>query len=258
MGSIASERAGALSGARGHALGAILSPTCHLGRWRVHRLPPDANPRTDAHALQQEQEMHAPQGDAALGWAISGPGQMHEHRAACPAHARSHVVAEHDDKVVEAVLPPQPLGARRIGMPDGAVVVAIGGRIAPPVSGRDRPYRQRRRRTPAAVAAVEHGRQAPAPDRRGAVAFALAHAAAAATERAGKRQAAKLDGPAGCSSRQTHDRGRPRASSARGGAQSSGHFLGDWAGRPGICFTRHRNARLPRPWKQSAPGAKVI
>jgi hypothetical protein len=28
MGSIASERAGALSGARGHALGAILSPTC--------------------------------------------------------------------------------------------------------------------------------------------------------------------------------------------------------------------------------------
>ena len=211
---------------------------------------PNADRRTGVQPLQQAHEMLAPQGDAAFGRAIFRPGQVHEHSAAGPAYARSRVVAEHHHKVVEAVVAPQPLGTGWVGMPDGAVVVAVGGSVAPAIVGRDRQHRQPRRRVPAAVGAVEHGRQAPAPDGRGPVAFALAHAAAAATQGAGKCKAPKPDDPACCSSRQSQDGGGLCASSARGGVQAAEHFARDSVWRLKTCFTRHRNARLLPPWKQ--------
>ena len=51
---------------------------------------------------------------------------------------------DHDEDIVEFVLPPHPLGACRVGMDNVAVVVAIASCIAPPIIGSQRPQRQPR------------------------------------------------------------------------------------------------------------------
>ena len=56
------------------------------------------------------------------------------------------VVAEDDDDIVETILPPEVLGARRIGMAHAPIVVAVRGIVAPAVAPTERGDRQPRPR----------------------------------------------------------------------------------------------------------------
>src|SRR5262249_11085255 len=151
-------------------------------------------------------------------------------------------------------LAPQPLGAGRVGVPDRPVVVAIRGRIAPPVAGRERPRRQPGGRTLDAIGPVEDAGETPAPDRRCTVPLALARAAPAATKCAGENQAAKLNDPPRRGGREAPDKGSPSPASGGGRADQRTHAWGHFSAsirRPGLYFTHKSDARLVVSWKQS-------
>ncbi len=78
-------------------------------------------------------EVWQAQRDAPRGRRKILPSDMDEYGAAAPAHAWSVVVADDDDKIVEAVRSPQVLCARGVGVTDQSVVVAIFRVIAPAV-----------------------------------------------------------------------------------------------------------------------------
>ena len=85
---------------------------------------------------------------------------MNENRASVPGTAAADIVIEHGDRVVKAILAPKLFRAGRVGQPDRAVVVAVGGRIAPAQPGAQRADWQRRAGPPQAVRPVmyPHGR----------------------------------------------------------------------------------------------------
>ena len=65
---------------------------------------------------EQFQQVVPPQRDTARGRRKSVPGDMDEHGAAAPGHARPRVVVDFDDQIVEAVVPAKPI-AWFIGRP---------------------------------------------------------------------------------------------------------------------------------------------
>ncbi len=152
--------------------------------------------------LQKRQKMTPLKGDAALGWQIAGPRHVHEDGAAASAQTRSLVVPEHHQHIVELILPPQPLGAGRVGVADRAIVVAITRGIAPSVQSAHGLHRQRCARPGQTVGAETNPNHRPAPDRGGAIALPLVHPAAAATKCAGKGQRTQIQSPPACGRRQ--------------------------------------------------------
>src|SRR5262249_50750803 len=136
---------------------------------------------------------------------------------------------------------PQALRARRIRVLNRAVVVAVGGRIAPPVAGRQAPHRQRRGRTADPIRAVQHAHEAPGAERGRPVALALARLAPSAAQGTREGQAAELNDAALGGGRKAHDRGLRRATPAGQRTQVSGHA---WRSRPALCFLHRSNARL--------------
>jgi hypothetical protein len=70
--------------------------------------------RPSAETPQQEKQVVEPQRDASGRRLVSGASDMHEDGAASTLYARPHVAVENDDDIVEIVIAPKPLCARRI------------------------------------------------------------------------------------------------------------------------------------------------
>ncbi len=83
---------------------------------------------------EQAQEVFALQGDAPGSRGEAAPRDVHEDRASAPGDAPSRVVAEHNDRVIEAVVAPKPLCAGAIGQWYAPVVVPVAGGVAPSVA----------------------------------------------------------------------------------------------------------------------------
>ncbi len=104
---------------------------------------------------------------------------MNENRTPPARAAAAEIIIEDGNRVVKAVLAPKRFRTCRIGQPDGAVVVAVEGRIAPAKPGTQRPSVQRRARTPQTVRPEIEPYHRPKPARACPIALALhrAHAA---------------------------------------------------------------------------------
>jgi len=82
---------------------------------------------------QQLQQLDASQRDTSGGRGKAFPGDMDKHGAAAAGHARSGIVVDFDDQVVETVVPPEPV-AWFIGRPaEEAIIASIRGVLAPGV-----------------------------------------------------------------------------------------------------------------------------
>ena len=123
---------------------------------------------------------------------------MHEDGAAVAPDARALVVVEHHDEVIEPVLAPQVFGVGRVGMADGAVVIAVGRGIAPAVVALDRRHRQAGRESWTPFGAPEDPDQPEAADWRRAIALAFHSTAPAAAERTGATEPAQMEDASGC------------------------------------------------------------
>src|SRR3954469_8827257 len=102
-----------------------------------------------------------------------------------PRPPRPDVPVEHQADIVEVVVAPHPFMTGAIRQPDRPIVVTVVGHLAPAERYRNRLQHQSattRRRWP--VLAEIAGQHPQPAERRGAVAFALARAGAAAAERA--------------------------------------------------------------------------
>jgi len=115
-------------------------------------------------------------------------------------------VAEDDNQVIEVVVAPEPLGARRIGVPHTPVVIAVARIVAPTVTDVERGYRQPRARSQEPIAAIEHAPQGETANWRRPVAFALVRPPPRAAQRTEKVQAAAdKDSPLRTSRKGPHD-----------------------------------------------------
>ncbi len=98
---------------------------------------------------------------------------MEEDGAAGAGARPGEIVVEDDEDVVEAVVAPQALVARRIREADRAVVAAVGRVVAPAEVRAERGGGEARRRPGDPVGAIVNGNEAETADGGGAVAFAL-------------------------------------------------------------------------------------
>lgn len=114
------------------------------------------------------------------------PRQMHEDGTTATLHPRLPVVVQHDDHVIEPILTPQPLRARRIRVPHVAIVVSVADRVAPPVVRFQRSRRQDCPRPLDAIGAIEYEHGPPSSAGCRTIAFALDKRAAGSPE--GTRQ----------------------------------------------------------------------
>src|SRR3546814_11627457 len=79
----------------------------------------------------QVQQVATRQRDAAFGRSVVRPRDMQEDGAAHARHRRVVVMPQHDDEVVEGVVPPHPFRACRIGQRHRSVVARlVGGALA--------------------------------------------------------------------------------------------------------------------------------
>jgi hypothetical protein len=93
------------------------------------------------------------------------------------------IEVEHDDYVVEAVVPPQTFVTGRIRQADRTVVPAVGGIVTPAKVGSDRDDRQHGPRPAEAIRTIVDGEEPESASRRAAVAFALPASDAGPAER---------------------------------------------------------------------------
>ena len=98
---------------------------------------PDASRRARAQMPQTEQQVLALQRDAALRRRIAGLRNMQEDRAAAARARAAWCCSSARRRRRKLIRAPQRLGARRIGMAHGPIVVAVGGRVAPAVVAAD-------------------------------------------------------------------------------------------------------------------------
>ncbi len=122
---------------------------------------------------------------------------MNENRASVPGTAAADIVIEHGDRVVKAILAPKLFRAGRVRQPDRAVVVAVGGRIAPAQPGAQRADWQRRAGPPQAVRPVMYPHGRPEAVRACSIALALQGTHAALANRDRKMQIPELQYPNG-------------------------------------------------------------
>ena len=121
----------------------------------------------------QPHQMAALQRDASGGRRISGTRHVHEDRAAPALHAWPCIVIEHDHKIIQMVVTPHMLGARRIGMRDMTIVVSVADSIAPSVVAADRRQRNGSLRTSQSIAAIVSPNHDELTDRRCPIPLAL-------------------------------------------------------------------------------------
>lgn len=121
--------------------------------------------------------------DAAFRRRQSGPGGMQENRTAPPPNPRRKVVVENGEHIVEAIVTPKAFGARRVRQRYLAIVIPVGGGVAPAEIGPKRLDAQRRFRPPHPVRPVVRLCETPDARGRGAVAFFLQGAQAALSKR---------------------------------------------------------------------------
>jgi len=113
---------------------------------------------------------------------------MNENGAAPAETAAAHIVIEDGDYVVKAVLAPERFRACGVGQRNGAVVVAVAGRIAPAKPGTQRYGGKRRAGPPQPVWAVVNPHRLPSSARACSIALPLACAHAAFSNRGRKSQ----------------------------------------------------------------------
>lgn len=119
------------------------------------------------------QKMLALKRNAAGRRPIAWSRHVHEYRAAMTLHPRPFVVIQHNNDVVEMVLPPHPFSARGIGVLDLAVVVAITDGVAPAVIGPEGRNGDAREGTTQPVRPIENSANLERANRGRAVAFPL-------------------------------------------------------------------------------------
>ncbi len=105
---------------------------------------------------QHAHKIRAPERYAPFRRRETGASHVHKNGAAASAHARLAVAVEHDNQVVEAVLPPHLFGGGCVGVANTAIVVAILGFIAPAVGGLKDLQGQARPRARASVRTVKY------------------------------------------------------------------------------------------------------
>jgi hypothetical protein len=139
-----------------------------------------------------EEAAHGGEGDrdAAFGRGEIGPGEVQEDGAAGAADRALQIIVEDHEEVVDMVLPPHLLMARREGEAHLAIVTGVGRVVAPAHVWPDGRHRQACRRAAEPVGTVKDGDKAVLPFRGLAVALALAAADAGAAEGAGGLEAA--------------------------------------------------------------------
>src|SRR6185437_12328356 len=146
----------------------------------------DDDPAAGSGVPQNREQIRGGKSDAALGRPIIGPRDMQENGASGAHLDGIVIVAQRHDEVVEPILAPETLGARRQGKADRAVILWRRGVVAPPVVGRNRLDGKAGPRQCQAVGAVEQAAHRPAAEGCRPVALALSSAEAAAPERAAK------------------------------------------------------------------------
>jgi len=112
---------------------------------------------------QQPPQLALGQRHAAFGGRQAGARNMQEDGAAAAAPRRRIVPAQHADHVIDRILAPQPFVPRRMRQADRAVVVGMGGVVAPAILGRDGFGGQRGRRARAAIGAQRMRRSGSSP-----------------------------------------------------------------------------------------------
>ncbi len=131
---------------------------------------------------QSSQRPH-PQRHAPLCWRKSGPGDVDEHGASPPGHARARVVVDFDNQIIEMIVAPQPVPGLAGRQFKGPVVAPVGGILAPGVIAPDAANRQPRHWPDPAVRAPPEPHHPKPAARRRAITLALVGPDAAAAER---------------------------------------------------------------------------
>jgi len=118
---------------------------------------------------------------------------MHEHGTAPASFSRPGVVVDLDEKVVERIVPPEPVSWLPGGPAKWAVVAPVGRILTPGHLRSDWPCREKRDRPRGAVGAPPEPQQPKTAARRCAVSFALVgtHSGAPQQDRHGKRAGQK-------------------------------------------------------------------
>ena len=112
-------------------------------------------------------------GNATGGRGKALPGCVDEDRAAASGNARTRVVVDLDNEIVEIILARKPVGGNVGTHFDRAIVAAVGGVLAPSVGRRNTLHRQRRGWPWMLVGPPPKLPQSKAAARRTAVALAL-------------------------------------------------------------------------------------
>ncbi len=135
-------------------------------------------------------------GDAARRRPGAGTGQMKEYGTARALNARTLILGEDDDDVIQSIVTGDGFVASSIGQPDRAIVVAVARGIAPAIRRPDRVPRQGRSRNHNAITPVKNPPECEAANGCCTVAFPLAigHSGTAKktghTEGSGRQKAA--------------------------------------------------------------------
>jgi hypothetical protein len=111
----------------------------------------DDDPGTTSEMGEQQPQIPLGQSYTALRRLVSRACDVHEDCASLAAYARVSIVIEHDDDVIEMVVSPESLGAGRIRVSNGAVIIPIARGIAPAIIGPDGAHGERAGRAAAAT-----------------------------------------------------------------------------------------------------------
>ena len=159
------------------------------GRWLTSGKPlqpsVDSNQGTRTNTRKQPAQLRHRQRNAACGRREPVARDVDENGATASCNARTRVVVDLDDEIVERVLAREPVGAavpRNVDMP---VIATVARVFAPAVVRPDPSRRQKSLRPRMTVGAPPQAYQPVAAARRAAVALALVGANAAAAERNG-------------------------------------------------------------------------
>src|SRR6516164_6223571 len=156
----------------------------------------DRDPRPWSDARQQTPKIGGGKRDTSRRWRALRPRDVHKDGAAASGHARTGVVVDLNDEVVEMIVPPQPVAFLCQRASERTVVAAIAGALAPGQMRRDAPDRKQGLRARLTIGAPPQAQHAETSARSGAIGLSLVGSHATATEhdhggeRAGEQDAA--------------------------------------------------------------------
>jgi hypothetical protein len=111
------------------------------------------------------------------------PGNVNEHRAAAAGDSGPRIVVDLDNQIVETVGAAEPVAWFSGRAPEGPVIAAIRGILAPGEVGRDPPHRQGGARPLQTVSPPPQSNRMKPAGRRSAIALALIRLDATAAKR---------------------------------------------------------------------------